>query len=282
MARDNELGRFLRARRAAASADDLGIPSYGVRRVPGLRRDEVAALAGVSIDYYTRLEQGRERHPSAQVLDALAHALDLSLDERRYAYALAGTAWTPPLPATRAPVDPSVDRLVASWSGAACFLLDPVLDVLRTNALADRLFSPFRSTENLAEMVFLDPAGREFFVDWERAAASTVANLRATAGAHGGAARREELLARLRSCSPRFAELWAEHEVRPKTHDAKELRHPVVGRLTVEFDALEVAAMPGHLLVVYRAGPAGTSEQRLRALAAGGSAPALEDAARPV
>ncbi|GAB7192116.1 helix-turn-helix transcriptional regulator [Kineococcus sp. NUM-3379] len=268
----------MRARRAAASADDLGVPSYGVRRVPGLRRDEVAALAGVSIDYYTRLEQGRERRPSPQVLDALAHALDLTLDERRYAYALAGAAWTPPLPATRAPVDPSVDRLVASWPGAACFLLDPVLDVLRTNALADRLFSPFRSTENLAEMVFLDPAGREFFVDWEHAAANTVASLRATAGVHVGAARREELLARLTAGSPRFAELWAAHEVRPKTHDAKELSHPEVGPLTVAFDALEVAAMPGHQLVVYLAEPADTGGQRLRALAEGGPVP-VEDAA---
>jgi hypothetical protein len=212
-------------------------------------------LAGVSIDYYTRLEQGRETNPSAQVLDAIAHALDFQLHERRYAYGLAGIAWHAPLGATPRTVDPALARMMDAWPGSASFVLDPVLEIVAMNDLAARLFSPFSTTDNLAEMVFLDPAGRDFYVDWERAASGCVANLRAASAVHADAPRRRDLVERLSRGSARFAELWAAHRVEPKTYDQKTLRHPDVGGVVVDFNAFEVAAMPGHQLVVYQAEP---------------------------
>jgi transcriptional regulator with XRE-family HTH domain len=267
----SELGDFLRARRAAASVESLPFASSGRRRVPGLRRDEVAMLAGVSVDYYTRLEQGRERNPSAQVLDALAHALDLDVHERRYAYGLAQIAWVPELAETAQPVDPALARLMDGWPGAACFVLDPLLDIVAVNQLATALFRPFTATRNLVEMVFLDPEGPRFYVDWERAAAGCVANLRATSGLYAGTARRQELLDRLTAGSTHFAELWAAHDVEPKTHDEKVLRHPDVGEFTIAFDAFEISAMPGHQLVVYRPEPATAGERAFRTLSQGAS-----------
>ncbi|WP_274992622.1 helix-turn-helix transcriptional regulator [Promicromonospora iranensis] len=272
----SELGDFLRAKRAAASVESLPFPSSGRRRVPGLRRDEVAMLAGVSVDYYTRLEQGREQSPSEQVLDALAHALDLDAHERRYAYGLAQIAWVPELAETAQPVDSTLVRLMDGWPDAACFVLDPLLDIVAANQLATALFRPFTATRNLVEMVFLDPEGRRFYVDWERASAGCVANLRATSGLYAGTARRQELLERLTSGSTEFADLWAAHEVEQKTHDEKALRHPDVGELTITFDAFEVAAMPGYQLVVYRAEPASAGERAFRTLARQGSAPVTE------
>ncbi|PZR53377.1 XRE family transcriptional regulator [Xylanimonas oleitrophica] len=262
----SELGDFLRAKRAAASVEALPFPSSGRRRVPGLRRDEVALLAGVSVDYYTRLEQGRETNPSAQVLDALAHSLDLTVHERRYAYELAQLVWVPELPQTPELADTTLTRLMERWPGAACFVLDPLLDIVATNRLATQMFRPFATTRNLVEMVFLDPAGRTFYVDWERAATGCVANLRATSGLYAGTARRKELLDRLTSGSTYFAELWTAHEVVPKTHDQKTLRHPDVGEFVIDFDALEVSAMPGHQLVVYGAEPGSAAERAFQLL----------------
>ncbi|WP_454042205.1 helix-turn-helix domain-containing protein [Cellulosimicrobium sp. Marseille-Q8652] len=264
----SELGDFLRAKRAGASVETLPFATSGRRRVPGLRRDEVALLAGVSVDYYTRLEQGREKNPSAQVLDALAHALDLAVHERRYAYGLAQIAWVPELPGRDEPVDAPLMRLMEDWPGAACFVLDPLLDIVATNQLATALFRPFTATRNLVEMVFLDPEGSSFYVDWDRAAKGCVANLRATSGLYAGTPRRQELLDRLTTGSAYFAELWAAHEVEPKTHDQKVLRHPDAGEFSIDFDAFEVSAMPGHQLVVYRAEPASAGEAAFRKLSA--------------
>lgn len=273
----SELGDFLRAKRAAASVEALPFPSSGRRRVPGLRRDEVALLAGVSVDYYTRLEQGRETNPSAQVLDALAHSLDLTVHERRYAYGLAQIAWVPELAETPEPADTTLTRLMERWPGAACFVLDPLLDIVAMNRLATQLFRPFATTRNLVEMVFLDPEGRAFYVDWERAATGCVANLRATSGLYAGTARRKELLDRLTSGSAYFAELWAAHEVVPKTHDQKTLRHPDVGEFVIDFDAFEVSAMPGHQLVVYGVGPGSAGERAFHLLSAMPTASAQDD-----
>jgi transcriptional regulator with XRE-family HTH domain len=268
MGTTGELGGFLRAKRASASVDSLPFRSSGVRRVPGLRRDEVAMLAGVSIDYYTRLEQGRETNPSAQVLDALAHALDFDLGERRYAYGLAGIAWQPDLSDLPPTVAAPLARMIDAWPDAVCFVLDPLLDIVLLNGLARTLFEPFSSTRNLVEMVFLDPVGREFYVDWERAASGCVANLRATSDLYADHPRRAELLARLEAGSPRFAELWGAHRVEPKTSDEKTLLHHAVGELVVAFHAFDIAAMPGHQLVIYQAEPATDSAERLAALAA--------------
>ncbi|APH43748.1 XRE family transcriptional regulator [Microbacterium sp. 1.5R] len=272
-----QLGKFLRAKRSTASIESLPFRSSGVRRVPGLRRDEVAMLAGVSIDYYTRLEQGRETNPSAQVIDALAHALEFDLSEHRYAYSLARIAWQPELTDLPAAVSAPLARMIDAWPDAACFVLDPLLDMVVMNRLARALFEPFSSTRNLVEMVFLDPVGRTFYSDWERAAAGCVANLRATSDLYADHPRRAELIGRLEHGSPRFAELWAAHHVEPKTYDEKVLAHPTVGELTVAFHAFEVSAMPGHQLVVYQAEPASQSAERLQLLAARQPA-VLEDA----
>lgn len=263
-----QLGKFLRAKRSAASIESLPFRSSGVRRVPGLRRDEVAMLAGVSIDYYTRLEQGRETNPSVQVIDALAHALEFDLSERRYAYSLARIAWQPELTDLPAAVSVPLARMIDAWPNAACFVLDPLLDIVVMNRLARALFEPFAATRNLVEMVFLDPAGPRFYADWERAASGCVANLRATSDLYEDHPRRAELLERLENGSPRFAELWAAHRVEPKTYDEKTLVHPDVGELAVAFHAFDVAAMPGHQLVVYQAEPSSQSAERLTLLAA--------------
>lgn len=224
-------------------------------------------LAGVSIDYYTRLEQGRETNPSAQVIDALAHALDFDLGERRYAYALARIAWQPDLSDLPSAVAAPLAQMIDAWPDAACFVLDPLLDIVVMNRLAQTLFEPFASTRNLVEMVFLDPMGREFYVDWERAASGCVANLRATSDLYASHPRRAQLLSRLEEGSPHFTELWSAHRVEPKTYDEKTLHHPDVGELVVAFHAFDVAAMPGHQLVVYRAEPASVSAERLGTLA---------------
>ncbi len=178
----SELGEFLRARRAQRSPRDAGLPYAGKRRVAGLRREEVAVLAGVNVDYYTRLEQGRESHPSAQVLDALCRALDLDPDAREHLHRLAGT--TPdggPAPVPRT-VSPELRQLMDGYTTTPAFVLDRNLDVLASNALADALFAPFDPADNLARMVFLDPVARQFYARWEWTAQATVANLRMAAG----------------------------------------------------------------------------------------------------
>lgn len=183
MSDSTALGEFLRARREALGPQDVGLPGHGRRRVPGLRREEVALLAGVSPDYYMRLEQGRETSPSPQVVDAIATALrldDAAHDHLRRlpraAHARRG------FPADHDRVSPALRRLLDSWPDTPAFVLGPALDVLAHNALAAALHSGFQRFDNLARMVFLDPAGRAFHRDRERAARSCVAELRAAYG----------------------------------------------------------------------------------------------------
>ncbi|WAM14774.1 helix-turn-helix transcriptional regulator [Rhodococcus sp. JS3073] len=263
-----ELGEFLRARRAAASPDSVPFASAGPRRVPGLRRDEVAMLADVSHDYYRRLEQGRERHPSQPVLEGLSKALNLTSEERRHLYSLAGVAWRLDGAELRREVDPALLRLMESWERSGAFVLDPILDISAMNSLAVALFEPFGDTTNLVEMVFCDPTAREFFVDWEESAKSTVASLRATAKFSSTPHRFTDLIARLEAASPRFCELWARHEVQPKTHEVKQLRHSTAGELTIEFHAFGVPSAPGHQLLVYQVEPGSLGETRLLDLVA--------------
>lgn len=174
------LGEFLRSRRSGLEPAAVGLPSSGVRRVPGLRREEVAVLAGVSIDYLTRLEQGRERRPSVQILDALARGLDLDTDARRYLFALADLVAPARGHRARTTVSPDLLRLLDSWPTTPAIILTPTLDVLARNSLARALYSGFTDDDNLLRMTFLDPEGRRFYVDWTRAAEASVANLRAT------------------------------------------------------------------------------------------------------
>jgi len=262
----NDLGLFLTARRAALSPDAAGIRWSGVRRVPGLRREEVAMLAGVSVDYYSRLEQGREQNPSASVLNALSRALDLTPDAREHLFRLAGaTPSASPSPDSEQ-VDPSLHRLMDAWPDTPALILNRRLDILALNPLARALYSPFEENENLARMVFVDPAGAAFFDDWDRSAQACVANIRLALGydPHDGAtlALAEEL-----RVSPRFCALWAKNDARGKTHEAKVFVHPDVGRLTLEFNSFDVRGAAGQQLIVYRAEPASASDQALRLLA---------------
>ncbi|MEU6750460.1 helix-turn-helix transcriptional regulator [Spirillospora sp. NPDC046719] len=263
----NHLGDFLRARRDGLRPEDVGMASYGARRVAGLRREEVAVLAGVNADYYTRLEQGRERNPSPQVLDALGRALHLDADARAHLFRLAGTA--PELRPSARPaeqVSPALRQLMDGYPGAPAFVMNRTLDVLAANALADALYAPFEPADNLARMTFLDPAGRTFYTDWDRAAQAAVANLRQAAGFDPDDPRLRELVGALTEHSADFTRLWNSHTVRGKTRDAKNFLHPDVGALTLTYQAFDVRDAPGQQLVIYHAEPGSPSAQSLELL----------------
>ncbi|MGW9046104.1 helix-turn-helix transcriptional regulator [Streptomyces lydicus] len=265
---DNDLGDFLRARRSGLQPEDVGMASYGLRRVAGLRREEVAVLAGVNVDYYTRLEQGRERHPSPQVLDALGRALHLDTDAHAHLHRLAGTApHDRPMP-QRNGVSPALRQLMDGYPHTPAFVLNRTLDLLATNALADALYSPFHPADNLARMVFLDPTGRDFYTRWDWAAQATVANLRQAAGFDPDAPRLNALIETLTEQSATFSTLWQAHTVRGKTQDAKELNHPDVGPLTLTYQAFDVRDAPGQQLVIYHAEPGSPSAHALSLLGA--------------
>ncbi|MBQ0850790.1 helix-turn-helix domain-containing protein [Streptomyces sp. BH-SS-21] len=261
---DNHLGEFLRARRAGLQPQDVGMASHGVRKVAGLRREEVAVLAGVNADYYTRLEQGRERNPSPQVLDALSRALCLDTDARGHLFQLAGAVPNDP-PAERTPerVSPALRQLMDGYPNTPAFVMNRALDILAANALADALFSPFAPADNLARMTFIDPAGRHFYADWDRAAQATVANLRQAAGFDPDNARLKQVVRTLSEHSADYARLWNTHTVRGKTQDAKRLLHPDVGPLTLTYQAFDVRDAPGQQLLIYHAEPGSPSAQSL-------------------
>jgi transcriptional regulator with XRE-family HTH domain len=257
MSQVTPLSEFLRARRAGASPRDADIPEYGRRRVKGLRREEVAVLAGVSSDYYVRLEQGRECRPSRQVLDAVARALNLDEEATAHLHRLAAApAGRRRFPSDGGKVDGQLLRLLDSWLEQPAFVLGPALDILACNPMATALHRGFTADDNLARMVFADPAGRDFYRDWERVAEATAAELRAAYGHDPSDAHLAALVAELSGLSPRFAQLWASQHVRGKTGDHKLLLHPEVGELNVVFNSFTVNGAPGQQLVVYQAEPA--------------------------
>ncbi|MFF3653093.1 helix-turn-helix domain-containing protein [Streptomyces sp. NPDC002181] len=263
---DRALGEFLHARRAALRPQDIGLASCGVRRVSGLRREEVAVLADVNVDYYARLEQGRERHPSPQVLDALAHALRLRPDAHAHLHRLAGSA-PADRPATDQ-LDPALLQLLDGFAGSPAFVVNAALDILAANPLARALHSPFSPADNLARMVFLDRAGRDFYTDWASASRGTAGHLREATGMAPDDSRLRELVRTLTTRSPDFARLWTTHEVLAKTRDAKHLHHPVVGPLTLTYQSFDVRAAPGQQLIVYQAAPGTPTDRALTRLAA--------------
>ncbi|MGW1780273.1 helix-turn-helix transcriptional regulator [Streptomyces sp. NPDC002143] len=271
MSNGTPLGDFLRARREALKPHDVGLPEHGRRRVPGLRREEVALLAGVSSDYYIRLEQGRENSPSAQVLDAVAQALKLDAEATDHLNRLCLTASQRPRDWGATDVSGQLLQLMDGWDHTPAFVVGPALDIMAGNSLARALHSGFEEFDNLARMVFVDPAGREFYQEWERAAHSCVAEIRAAYGHDPDSARIAEVVAELSGQSEEFAEIWQLHDVKSKSQEGKHLKHPQVGDLHIKFAAFTVNGAPHQQLVVYQAEPAGPTAaafETLRALAA--------------
>ncbi|MCW3027307.1 MAG: transcriptional regulator, partial [Solirubrobacterales bacterium] len=218
MPNENLVGEYLRARRELVRPQDVGVPDLGGRRrVPGLRREEVAMLAGVSSDYYVRLEQGRDQHPSQQVLDALARALQLDDDAAAHLHSLANrpshrrrkTARPEKVPA-------GIVQLIESWSQTPAYVQGRNMDVLAVNPLATALAPYYIKGENLVRAAFLDPRVRDMYRDWEQVTETTVAGLRALVGPDVDDPRLNELVGELSVRSERFRQLWARHDARPK------------------------------------------------------------------
>lgn len=267
---DNGIGEFLRARRTLVRPEDVGLPNAGRRRVPGLRREELALLAGVSADYYTRLEQGRDQHPSDQVVEALAQALQLDDDAAAHLRRLARPGPHRPrrLRAGRAEeVRPGVLALLRAWEHSPAFITGRHLDVLASNPLA-RALSPLHAIgSNLLRAIFLAPAARDEHPDWDAFAARLVATLRATVVPRGDEPSLAALLDELSSGSQEFRELWARYPVRGRADGVKRFVHPLVGDLELRYETFAVngAGASGQTLIAYHAEP-GTATARALAL----------------
>jgi transcriptional regulator with XRE-family HTH domain len=260
------LGPFLKVSRDRTQVSDVGIGSFGSRRVPGLRREEVAMVAGVSVDYYTRLEQGRERHPSPSVLDALARVFAWSADERAHAFRLAGTAMPPRVSKSRDVVDAGLLQLLEDWPMNPAVVVNQTLDVLACNTIAKVLFTGMEPFDNMVERIFLDAGARSLYPEWADVAEAAVATLRLAEGFTPRDARLLELADDLRSASPEFAALWSGGRVRGKTSEAKRFRHPQAGIVELTYQAFDVRSAPSQQLIVYRAEPDSPSAESLRLL----------------
>lgn len=248
----NQLGVFLRARRELVTPQEAGVPVVGVRRVPGLRREEVAMLAGISADYYLRLERGRDRHPSVQVLEALARVLRLDDHTRAYLLGLAADKPRRARRPRREVVPPGVAKLVAMLPLPA-FIEGRCLDVLAVNPLATALSPRLVVGANRLRDVFLDPGEQDLFhPNWERIAAGLVASFREAVGTGTDDPRPTELVGELSLASPLFRQLWARHDVRPRAGAvAVPFHHPQVGELRLNREKLLVTGTDGIMLVVY-------------------------------
>jgi transcriptional regulator with XRE-family HTH domain len=262
----NALGEFLRARRELVSPKDVGIEAGGPRRVPGLRREEVATLAGISADYYLRLEQGRDRNPSVQILDALARVFQLDATATAHLIKLGGHL--PSRVLTDSLVPDSIVELIDSWPTTAAYVQNRFTDVLAANALAATLSPNYRVGVNMLRAVFLDPVERELRRDWERLTEEGVALLRTSAGPDLNDPRLVELVDELSAASERFRQLWSRHDVRPKRGWVSQLRHPVVGDLALQSNKLVIAGTDGLMLVAFHASPGSQDAERLAALCA--------------
>lgn len=267
---------FLVSRRARITPEQAGLPAYGGnRRVAGLRREEVALLAGVSIDYYTRLERGRAHGASDCVLEGIARALHLDEAERAHLFDLARASAPAALRAPRRPapqqVRPSVRRILDSMATTPAYVRNARLDILAANQLGAALFaqvltSPARPVNN-ARFLFLDPAAREFYPDWERQAQDVVAMLRTEAGRSPHDKGLSNLIGELSTRSENFRTWWAAHNVRFHRTGVKRFHHPVVGDLTLTFEALDLAADSGLRMSAYTAEPGTPSDDALKVLA---------------
>jgi len=261
----NPIGEYLRARRELIRPEDVGLPDNGHRRVPGLRRDELAMLAGISTEYYTRLEQGRDRRPSPQVLDAVARALGLDGDATAHLHSLG----TRDVPARRRAerVRPGVQQLLDAWTGTPAYVQGPLQEVLAANRLAVMLSPIFRPGGNILRSVLLDPEAQEFLPDWPQRVGSLIAALRAMVGPDVDNPRLTSLVGELSVKSDMFRRLWPRHDAKPHPGGGKHhMRHPIVGELELYYEKFAVTGADGQLLVVYRAAPGSASEDALALL----------------
>ncbi|MEU6507317.1 MULTISPECIES: helix-turn-helix transcriptional regulator [unclassified Streptomyces] len=270
---EGEVGDFLRSRRARIQPEEVGLPGHGRRRVPGLRREEVAQLAGVSVDYYIRLEQGRGPSVSDAVLDAIARVLRLDETEHAHLRTVArprhrrqgGQPRRQPAPRVR----PGVQTLLDGMEHSPAFVLGRRMDVLAWNALGDAVngFSRMSPAErNMPRQVFLNPAARDLYPEWSAVAATTVANLRLAAGKYADDPELCALVGELSLKSEDFRRLWADHEVRECAYGVKKVRHPVAGLLTLPYETLTVGHDPEQTIVVYTPEKGSETAERLALL----------------
>ncbi|MDO9356230.1 MAG: helix-turn-helix transcriptional regulator [Solirubrobacteraceae bacterium] len=263
------LGEFLRARREQIGPEQAGLPDLGRRRVPGLRREELAMLAGVSVDYYVRLEQGRNDHPSAQVLDALARVLQLDVDSAAHLRALA----EPPRPRRRSAsraaerANPVLVRALDALETQPAFVLGRYMDVLAVNPLMEALNDAFRVGNNIVRSLFLNPASHDLYPEWDKVAVETVASLRAAIGTDLDDPGFTQLVGELSVASDEFRQRWARHDVRPKSGGVKRMIHPMVGELELPYETLDLGSTPGQQLGIYSPEPGSISAERLAMLA---------------
>ncbi|MEU6973367.1 helix-turn-helix transcriptional regulator [Kitasatospora aureofaciens] len=270
----SSLGDYLRARRALVSPADAGLPETGRRRVPGLRREEVAELVGLSTDYYVRLEQGRADRPSDEVLDALGRALRLGPAERAHLYDLARPPRRAAAKAATAgrgeALRPALRQIVEAIPVTPALIMNDRNDVLAWNRPAAALIADFPRLappeRNMARRIFLDPNAREVHLDWDEAARTTVGILRMAAGRHPHDPELVRLVGELSLGSETFRRLWAGHHVHEKTHGPKRFRHPSVGEVTLDYETFHVPGAAHHLLVVYTAPPGSPAEEALHLL----------------
>jgi transcriptional regulator with XRE-family HTH domain len=283
MDRSTEIREFLRTRRARITPEQAGLaPHPGARRVPGLRREEVAQLAGVSVDYYIRLERGRTQGVSETVLEAVARALHLDDTERAHLFDLAQPTATRarrkrPLSPQR--VLPALYRALDLMSAPA-MVLGRRMDVLAANRLGYALIADFQARphreRNTARFVFLDEAAQALYTDWERVAGDCVATLRLYAGRHPDDPQLTELIGELSVHSDAFRRIWADHDVHAHTTGTKRLHHPLVGDLTLDYVVLTVEGDQEQSLVIYTPEPASPSAEALDLLAGWTSPSSIE------
>jgi transcriptional regulator with XRE-family HTH domain len=261
------LGEYLRARRAQLQPESFGLPDLNRRRVPGLRRQEVALLAGISTEYYIRLEQGRDRHPSSQVVEALAGVLHLDPDGTAHLHRLATPAPRKRRPNRTEPVPRGIQQLMASWTASPALVIGNIGDVRAANPLAELLSPANRPGANLLRETFLNPAVRDLHRDWDDLTVSLAAGLRAYAGTGSDDPRLAALVGELSVHSETFRRLWARHDARPRTGGSALFDHPQLGPLDLRLEKLAITGTAGLVLLVYHAEPDSPSAHGLALLA---------------
>lgn len=272
MRRADELGRFLRSRRARVDPAMVGLPAGERRRVEGLRREELAHLANVSVDYLIRLEQGRVERPSAHVVDALARSLLLDPTERRHLFRLAAASEPTAERGDGTAVRAGIEQLIETIEPTPAVLLSRRLDLLSWNRAAEALIGPFAEHRNYARMIFRDPAQRALHPDWEEAGRQTAALLRAAAVRHPDDELLRELAAELGGTHPEFHTWWNEYDVAEKRHGVKHYHHPIVGPISLSYEALPLPDDGDQILTIYTVQRGTTDAERLDQLVRTGQA----------